>query len=271
MNSERRDEAPHSPQLTRRDLLQGKLWKLLGTRSSAGESIQSNRPPRSLVMRYPTSRQEVLGDDQRPDEAPPVSSPERSIHGISLSPVGPAETHAYQPPSRAAAIPVFRPPGAIEESQFLAGCTRCNACAAACPHQAIVQAPNRLRGLQGTPILDPDSQPCLMCEDTPCISACEPGVLSNAAPKIMGTARVTEHLCLAHHGTICTVCSERCPVEGAIEVADGKPTIAGDVCTGCGVCRYVCPAPENAILLMPMFARSSAEPEENSSTWTPTS
>ncbi|WP_236625063.1 4Fe-4S binding protein [Rhodopirellula sp. SWK7] len=38
-------------------------------------------------------------------------------------------------------------------------------------------------------------------------------------------------------------------------VTDGKPTVVEDACTGCGVCRYVCPAPENAILLMPALAR----------------
>ncbi len=32
-------------------------------------------------------------------------------------------------------------------------------------------------------------------------------------------------------------------------------TVNEETCTGCGVCRYVCPAPENAILLMPAFSR----------------
>ena len=104
-------------------------------------------------------------------------------------------------------------------------------------------------------MLDPDQQPCLMCEDFPCITACEPGVLTHRIPKVMGTAKVTEHLCLAYHGTTCTVCSERCPVSDVIDVREGKPVIDEARCTGCGVCRFVCPAPENAILLMPTFQR----------------
>jgi ferredoxin-type protein NapG len=159
--------------------------------------------------------------------------------------------------ARRRSIPVLRPPGAIDEIRFLEGCTRCDECRKACPHDAIIHAPARMREAAGTPMIDADHQACLMCEDFPCITACEPGVLSSLVPPMMGTAKVTEHLCLAHHGTTCTVCSERCPVEGAIAVNNGKPTVNEASCTGCGVCRYVCPAPENAILLMPSFLRPS--------------
>jgi ferredoxin-type protein NapG len=157
--------------------------------------------------------------------------------------------------ARRRTIPVLRPPGAIDEPSFLAGCTRCELCIEACPHDAIVHAPARFREAAGTPMIDADHQPCVMCADYPCISACEPGVLSPLIPAMMGTARITEHLCLPHHGTSCTVCSENCPVENAIVISDEKPTVNEATCSGCGVCRSVCPAPENAILLMPMFLR----------------
>lgn len=159
------------------------------------------------------------------------------------------------PMARRRSIPVFRPPGAIDEVSFLANCTRCNKCAEACPHTAIVLAPTRLREAAGTPIIAPDTQPCLMCADFPCITACEPHVLTHSIPKLMGTARITAQTCLAYNGTTCTVCSERCPVPDAIQISNGKPTIDEEACTGCGVCRYVCPSPENAILLMPIFTR----------------
>ncbi len=153
-------------------------------------------------------------------------------------------------------IPVFRPPGAVDEATFLDECTRCAACIEACPHEAVIQAPERLRRAAGTPVIDPDRSPCRMCDDLPCVAACEPDVLSLAAPVLMGTARITPQTCLAHQpGPGCTVCSEQCPVEGAIEVVDGRPRVVESACTGCGVCRYVCPAPENAILLMPTLKR----------------
>ncbi len=97
-----------------------------------------------------------------------------------------------------------------------------------------------------------------MCDGTPCIPACEPGVLTTDAPLKMGTAGIRVPNCLAHQGTFCTVCSERCPVEGALEVVDGKPVVHDEICTGCGVCQHVCPAPYNAVLILPAppsFAR----------------
>ncbi|KAA1258444.1 quinol dehydrogenase periplasmic component [Rubripirellula obstinata] len=215
------------PTINRRDLLQGRFWKLIG-----GSKIVP------LVKRYP-----------KPE--PTKATPAKAIQGISIEPV--RTTDLSQNPSRT--IPVHRPPGAIAESQFLAGCTRCGDCITACPYDAIRKAPERLGNVAGTPIIDADTSACMMCEDFPCIASCEPRVLVDSVPPIMGTAKVTEHLCLAHHSTTCTVCSERCPVDGAIVVANGKPTIIEDTCTGCGVCRYVCPAPENAILLMPAFER----------------
>lgn len=221
---------PAKTSASRRALLQGRIWKLVP---------QERYPP--LVTRLP-----------KPEpEAPPTNSV-RSIGGINIDPV-PVTNFNRAPIARN--IPVHRPPGAVAEPQFMAGCTRCGDCIHACPYDAIVLAPERLAGVAGTPIIEADHAACMMCEDFPCITACEPGVLTDRIPPIMGTARVTPQLCLAYHHTTCTVCGERCPVEGAITVTDGKPTVDQDTCTGCGVCRYVCPAPENAILLMPAFER----------------
>lgn len=189
-------------------------------------------------IRYPQTLADVVASD--PSEA-------ESRHGPSLS--------LSDSAARRRTIPVFRPPGAIEETSFLRGCTRCEACIVACPHDAIVHAPARLREAAGTPIIDADLQPCLLCADFPCIAACEPGVLTRLIAPAMGTARVTEHLCVAYHGQSCTVCADECPVQGAITLEEGKPTVHETICTGCGVCRHVCPAPENAILLMPTFVR----------------
>lgn len=205
--------------ISRRDMLRGRLSR---SRDAAADAAHSSTPPgyvRDLpVMRYPRTRSEAAPEARR-------------------------------------TIPVLRPPGAVEEASFLAGCTRCSECIKACPHDAIVPAPARLRGASGTPMIAPDRQPCHMCDDFPCISACEPNVLSTLVPVMMGTARVVEHLCLAYHGTMCTVCSEQCPVDGAIDVVNGRPVVREEVCTGCGTCRHVCPAPENAILSMPTFQR----------------
>lgn len=156
---------------------------------------------------------------------------------------------------RRVSLPVHRPPGALEESRFLAECTRCGDCIAACPAHAIIPAPERFQQAAGTPMIDGASNPCIMCPDTPCITACKPGVLRADRPRKMGVAWIQNMACLAWTGSFCTVCSERCPVPGAIELDRGRPRIREDVCTGCGVCAAVCPAPANAVVLMPLADR----------------
>lgn len=217
---------------SRRDLLRGRLWKL----------IPPERFPR-LVTRLPRP--------ERTQDKAAAAKP-RSINGINIEPVAVTDL-TTRPPVRT--IPLHRPPGAVAEAQFIAGCTRCGDCIEACPYDAIRKAPERLGNVAGTPIIEADTAACMMCDDFPCIASCDPGVLTSAIAPIMGTARIKPHLCLAHHHTTCSVCVERCPVDGAITVADGKPMVEEDHCTGCGVCRYVCPAPENAILLMPAYVR----------------
>jgi ferredoxin-type protein NapG len=227
--------------LSRRDFVLGRFIRAIPLEE------QQRKTWRPLVMRYPKTLSDVAGDD-------PETAREASVRSAPVP----------SPAARRRTIPVLRPPGAIDEESFLRGCTRCELCIEACPHDAIVHAPAQMREAAGTPMIQVDHQPCLMCADFPCIAACEPSVLTHLVPLSMGTAQVTQHLCLAHHGTTCTVCSERCPVEGAIAVNQGKPTINESVCTGCGVCRYVCPAPENAILHMPTFIRPTPCPTSKS-------
>jgi Pyruvate/2-oxoacid:ferredoxin oxidoreductase delta subunit len=49
----------------------------------------------------------------------------------------------------------------------------------------------------------------------------------------------------------CQRCLEHCPEAGAIFLEHGLPMVLDAACTGCGVCRDVCPAPDNAVLLLP--------------------
>ncbi|MGZ8900169.1 MAG: 4Fe-4S binding protein [Limisphaerales bacterium] len=66
-------------------------------------------------------------------------------------------------------------------------------------------------------------------------------------PKV---AVIQGRFCLAYT-SICTVCSERCPVPGALKVEKGLPMVVAEDCTGCGICHDVCPAPTNAVLVLP--------------------
>jgi ferredoxin len=63
-------------------------------------------------------------------------------------------------------------------------------------------------------------------------------------------ALILDRFCLAHQGSFCSVCSERCPEPGAILTEMGKPRVNPDLCTGCRICHDVCPAPKNAVFLV---------------------
>lgn len=142
----------------------------------------------------------------------------------------------------------LRPPGALPEPDLLALCTRCGACAEACPHDAII--PVRAGPLARTPTLILTQAPCHMCDPAPCISACAPGALSVSAPRAIGTASVKLSRCIAKTG--CVTCVERCPVEGALTWSPlGMPRVDAALCDGCGLCQHACPAPDNAIIILP--------------------
>jgi Na+-translocating ferredoxin:NAD+ oxidoreductase RNF subunit RnfB len=76
---------------------------------------------------------------------------------------------------------------------------------------------------------------------------------ASATPALSDVERVAiiqGRRCLALT-SFCSVCVERCPVPGALKTTDGLPSVVPDVCTGCGICQQVCPAPENAVLMLP--------------------
>jgi Pyruvate/2-oxoacid:ferredoxin oxidoreductase delta subunit len=79
-------------------------------------------------------------------------------------------------------------------------------------------------------------------------------------------ALILDRFCLAYQGSFCSICSERCPADGAITVEQGKPRVNPDFCTGCKICHDVCPAPKKAIFLVSrkprqgMVAHLTSEP-----------
>jgi len=77
----------------------------------------------------------------------------------------------------------------------------------------------------------------------------EPQDSESADPDAPKIAIIQGRFCLAYQGGMCFTCSERCPVPGAITSKLGIPTVHLDICTGCGICHDLCPAPRNAILI----------------------
>lgn len=140
----------------------------------------------------------------------------------------------------------LRPPGARPENEFLNSCTRCTACQEVCPYQSIRRLGPEFGSSAGTPVIIPGESPCYLCDDMPCIAACEPGALLPIAKSDvrMGKAAIAESACYAAQGNPCDYCVVRCPLRSAAIAFDdrGIPVIRDGGCVGCGVCAYLCPA-----------------------------
>lgn len=150
----------------------------------------------------------------------------------------------------------LRPPGAQVEPVFLSLCTRCDACTAACPHEAISVHYGAGFPHDGMPVLvNLRDNPCLLCEDTPCIQACPTQALVSTE-KIedirIGVAVIDRLSCTAFRGSGCTTCYTVCPIKDqAIQLIEGLPFIQPEACTGCGLCEHACPEDEAAVAVFP--------------------
>ena len=172
---------------------------------------------------------------------------------------------------------VIRPPGSVEEREFLERCIRCAECMKVCPSNALHPAWFEA-GLEGmwTPILIPRigycEHSCVLCGQV-----CPTGAIQKIEEKhklgigqkpiSIGTAFFDQGRCLPWSmGTPCIVCEEFCPTSPkaiwAEEVDvpkrsskapdDGgeppmesvrvkRPHVDPTLCIGCGACEKVCP------------------------------
>ncbi len=150
---------------------------------------------------------------------------------------------------------LVRPPGALEEPQFLASCSRCLRCLDACAPAAIRTA-SIFSGIAnlGTPVLETNK--CILCME--CIRTCPTGALSKI-PKsevLIGTAVIVKDLCLAWRKTRhCRECEKACKPEAVVMEKNRYPVIVAEKCNGCGICMRRCPAEPKAVYISPEGAR----------------
>jgi len=165
----------------------------------------------------------------------------------------------------------IRPPGAVDEGEFLARCVRCGQCMKICPNNALHPALDEA-GLEGlwTPVLVPRVG---YCEPTCtlCTQVCPTAALrrvredqktgkNGAAMVRVGTAFFDQGRCLPWAmGVPCTVCEEFCPtspkaiwtretemqIEGRAVVVK-VPFVDPRRCNGCGACEFMCPVRDRA-------------------------
>ncbi|MGE4271749.1 MAG: 4Fe-4S dicluster domain-containing protein [Desulfitobacterium sp.] len=157
-----------------------------------------------------------------------------------------------------------RPPGAMNEKDFLARCIRCLKCGEECPTGAITFAQSLKGGVIETPILR-DKNQCNLCMN--CISICPTGALGPLTenPELqakkaqksyskeqdphpsfnLGVAQLQKDKCILFRGRNrkCLLCYEVCPLQDkALHIDEGgRPVIDKVVCYGCGLCEIACP------------------------------
>ena len=189
---------------------------------------------------------------------------------------------------------LIRPPGALDEPDFLARCIRCGECMKVCPNNAL-QPTLAQAGIEGlwTPTLVPRigycEPSCVLCSSV-CptgaiwqIAAREKGWIaySNASadaarssasqPVRLGTAFYDRGHCLPWAmATDCIVCEEWCPVSPKaiyleeVQVTDSEgrtktlkqPHVDPTRCVGCGACEYACPLQEHPAVYITSIGES---------------
>jgi polyferredoxin len=178
---------------------------------------------------------------------------------------------------------LIRPPGSVEEGEFLERCIKCDQCINACPTNVLQPATWEEAGLEGlwTPVMNFNLAHCqLKC--TMCSEVCPTGAIrkitaeeklgkgefAEQGPIVLGIAFFDKGRCLPHAMQIpCVVCEEVCPVSPkAIQTFDeevkdvfgevvvlNKPFMVPDLCIGCGICQAECPVKDSrAVYVTPV-------------------
>ncbi len=169
---------------------------------------------------------------------------------------------------------LIRPPGAVPEDEFLAGCIRCYRCQDACEPGAIHFFTESAGKHYHTPFIDPSVSPCTLCMK--CTQTCPTHVLEplqweDRAKVDMATVTLREDMCLSHKAKAlrneqamlmrlgeepteatgtderrgpCGECFTVCPMRRrAIKLEPGAylaPLVFEDQCVGCGLCEDIC-------------------------------
>ncbi len=156
---------------------------------------------------------------------------------------------------------LIRPPGSLDEKEFLKRCVKCGECMKVCITNGL--QPTFLEaGLEGiwSPLLIPRIGYCeYRC--TLCGQVCPTGAIKRLSleEKVkvkIGLAMIDKGRCLPYaHAIPCIVCEEVCPTpkkaiwfEDAMvrdkakrEITIKQPRVDLELCIGCGICETKCP------------------------------
>lgn len=162
----------------------------------------------------------------------------------------------------------LRPPGAVDEEQFMELCIRCARCIEVCPYDSIRRADLYEKLQIGTPYIFADKKACYLCMR--CMKVCPTGALD---PKLkepekvrMGLAVINQKTCLnflyykdemggvslSGMAQLCSTCYNACPLQDkAILLEKSILPVITDKCTGCGICAEKCPTSPKSVVIYP--------------------
>lgn len=152
--------------------------------------------------------------------------------------------------------PPLRPPGALDEEEFVSTCIRCMRCVDSCPNHALFSLPQASPNRRaGTPVMQMRKASCMLCtgeegDYLKCTEACPSGALrlirkdrDEIREKVaIGTAEIDLDLCYSYNNWSCGACYRACPLAGEAMTIGlwERPTVNAEACVGCGCCERAC-------------------------------
>jgi ferredoxin-type protein NapG len=148
---------------------------------------------------------------------------------------------------------LIRPPGALDERAFMAGCIRCHRCQDACDVGAIQYFPQSQGKLAHTPYVDPSVKGCNLC--LKCTRVCPTGVLRPVADDAKAQVKMAS---ISFHEDLClSFKAKRLRDEQALLMELGREATETDAPYErrgpCGECYMFCPLRKRAVNLEPGF------------------
>jgi polyferredoxin len=234
-------------------------------------------PHGSLQFRFFHKEQEVVGMSLTRRRALAAMTT-----GLAAAPV----LHAQTALGKSRNERLLRPPGALDETDFLSRCIRCGECMRVCPNNAL-QPTFAEAGLEGlwSPLMTPRigycEPDCVLCSEV-----CPTGAIREltvrqkgwvagdrapSTPVRLGTAVYDRARCMPWAmATECLVCEEWCPVEPkaiyfenahVMDREDNtrtlkRPHVDPNCCVGCGACEYACPLREHSAVCVTSIGES---------------
>jgi len=174
---------------------------------------------------------------------------------------------------------LLRPPGSLEEKEFLKRCVKCGECMKVCITNGL--QPTLLEaGLEGiwSPQLIPKigycEYRCTLCGQVCPTGAIQRLPLEEKMKVRIGLAMIDKGRCLPYaHATPCIVCEEVCPTpkkaiwfeEVFVKDRDGRemtvkqPRVDLELCIGCGICEAKCPVGGQPAIYVTSIGESRSE------------